>query len=459
MTDNRAGTISSVRKTKWANVIFWTVMYAFVFLVATKWFIFEDGIVSFQFSMATMYQHIALLSTIIIGFIILKKCDVHIPKIICCAIAIVLILIGAIFSEVRSHIAFLICLSVVLGILADCSLITYTYEMNNSERLFGISLCHLLVAGVAIYSCFFNRETSAFWWLIFALAIIALGSCLFEKKEVEASVYMQEPFQKKLYVPIILACIGGITAVLSSMVTIQSLVADYKYIRLFYYAGAALGAILYFVIYRFSPKPATVTLITGFSFSVICIFLYMISSKVGLYISAIFGGATFNICMMNLYYILCNIIKKYDNPLLLKTFTISANFMGIIIGVGAVMMFFYASAMGYKIVLAVCLVGDVIILALSMFWDKGISITATQEEYFRFDTTVTKSQVYKITGLTDKEIEVADLLLEGLSLKEIANRLFVSENTAKTHRSAVYKKMQVSSREDLVKKMENTIDE
>jgi len=41
-----------------------------------------------------------------------------------------------------------------------------------------------------------------------------------------------------------------------------------------------------------------------------------------------------------------------------------------------------------------------------------------------------------------------------LSLREIAEKLFISENTAKTHRTAVYKKMQVGSKEELIKKMQ-----
>ena len=71
----------------------------------------------------------------------------------------------------------------------------------------------------------------------------------------------------------------------------------------------------------------------------------------------------------------------------------------------------------------------------------------------RLDTTVTKAHVYEIVGLTEKEKEVAECLLGGLSLKEIAAKLYVSENTVKTHRSNVYRKMEVSSREELAKKL------
>ncbi|MBO4380694.1 MAG: helix-turn-helix transcriptional regulator, partial [Clostridia bacterium] len=134
-----------------------------------------------------------------------------------------------------------------------------------------------------------------------------------------------------------------------------------------------------------------------------------------------------------------------------------SNFMGIAIAVAATMTFFFADEKAVKIWLSICLAGDVVVIATSIFWDKAISATAQQEEYVRFDTTLTKAQAYEAVGLTEKEIEVADLLLEGLSLREIANKLFISENTAKTHRSSIYKKMQVSSKEEFVERINHTV--
>jgi DNA-binding CsgD family transcriptional regulator len=49
-------------------------------------------------------------------------------------------------------------------------------------------------------------------------------------------------------------------------------------------------------------------------------------------------------------------------------------------------------------------------------------------------------------GLTPREIEVARLAVEGLTCREIAKRLFVSENTVKTHLEHVYDKLCVRNR-------------
>src|SRR5262245_1698336 len=53
-------------------------------------------------------------------------------------------------------------------------------------------------------------------------------------------------------------------------------------------------------------------------------------------------------------------------------------------------------------------------------------------------------------GLTGRELEVLQLVAEGLSTREMADRLFVSENTVKTHASRVFDKLGASRRTQAV---------
>lgn len=56
------------------------------------------------------------------------------------------------------------------------------------------------------------------------------------------------------------------------------------------------------------------------------------------------------------------------------------------------------------------------------------------------------------SGISKRELEVLQLMAEGLSNKEIADKLFVSENTIKTHSSKLFEKMEVSRRTQAVDK-------
>ena len=53
-------------------------------------------------------------------------------------------------------------------------------------------------------------------------------------------------------------------------------------------------------------------------------------------------------------------------------------------------------------------------------------------------------------GLTPRELDVLQLIAEGLSTREMAERLFVSENTVKTHSGRVLDKLGASRRTQAV---------
>jgi DNA-binding CsgD family transcriptional regulator len=55
-------------------------------------------------------------------------------------------------------------------------------------------------------------------------------------------------------------------------------------------------------------------------------------------------------------------------------------------------------------------------------------------------------------GITPREHEILGLIAEGLSNREIGERLFVSENTVKTHSSRLFDKMSVNRRVRAVQK-------
>lgn len=59
----------------------------------------------------------------------------------------------------------------------------------------------------------------------------------------------------------------------------------------------------------------------------------------------------------------------------------------------------------------------------------------------------------RLDVLTNREKEIAQLLIQGYTRKEICNRLSISINTLKTHIRHIYRKLDVTSKESLLKKL------
>ncbi len=65
---------------------------------------------------------------------------------------------------------------------------------------------------------------------------------------------------------------------------------------------------------------------------------------------------------------------------------------------------------------------------------------------------VINSEKLKSHGVSDRELEVLQLMAQGLSNQEIANKLFVSLHTIKTHSSNLYSKLNVKRRTQAIQK-------
>lgn len=68
-----------------------------------------------------------------------------------------------------------------------------------------------------------------------------------------------------------------------------------------------------------------------------------------------------------------------------------------------------------------------------------VSRSSNYDEYFNIS-------IDKINSLTKREYEVLILIAEGLSNKDIADRLYISEKTVKNHVSNIFKKLDLNDR-------------
>jgi DNA-binding CsgD family transcriptional regulator len=87
----------------------------------------------------------------------------------------------------------------------------------------------------------------------------------------------------------------------------------------------------------------------------------------------------------------------------------------------------------------------------------GLSLTKTKEVLVVREVPVPASAAFvrdeaKVAelGITPRELEILELIATGLSTREVAAKLFVSENTVKTHTGRLFGKLQVNRRTQAV---------
>ena len=87
----------------------------------------------------------------------------------------------------------------------------------------------------------------------------------------------------------------------------------------------------------------------------------------------------------------------------------------------------------------------------------GLKLTRKKEVLVVKEVLVSSSQPFafneermKNLGITKRELEILELIAQGMSNREIAEKLFVSENTVKTHSSRLFDKLSAKRRTQAV---------
>jgi len=87
----------------------------------------------------------------------------------------------------------------------------------------------------------------------------------------------------------------------------------------------------------------------------------------------------------------------------------------------------------------------------------GLKLTKKKEVIVVKEVPVPVTQAFTLNeerlknlGITRRELEILELIAKGLSNREIADKLFVSENTVKTHSSRLFNKLSARLRTQAV---------
>lgn len=97
---------------------------------------------------------------------------------------------------------------------------------------------------------------------------------------------------------------------------------------------------------------------------------------------------------------------------------------------------------------------DEIVPAIRTVYDKKYYLGSKISEFVVQDYISTRNKPIKlksVSSLTDREREVLQLIVEGLSNKEISNKLSISLKTALVHRNNIMQKLDIHSQVQLIR--------
>lgn len=106
--------------------------------------------------------------------------------------------------------------------------------------------------------------------------------------------------------------------------------------------------------------------------------------------------------------------------------------------------------LGIEIIVAVV---SIVFFFLGLYFRKKWQ--ANSGDNFLGENQINYSALKKL-GISDREQEVLQHLSNGLSNKEIADQLFITESTTKSHVSSIYQKLKVSRRAQAILKAQQS---
>lgn len=170
----------------------------------------------------------------------------------------------------------------------------------------------------------------------------------------------------------------------------------------------------------------------------------------------------FGVCDLFWWSIIGELLDYVKNPAKLFGIGLSANILGIFIGYILGVKFLNISNEINSSILALSIV--LIILMILPFLNKYLS-TIIEDHIFLFNlynreekrNKVIDKTINKYPSLTDRENEIVNLLCTGRTYKMIAEELYLSENTIKTHIKKIYSKYNVQSKSQLIKMLQEEL--
>ena len=445
-------------------LVMWVLYYTWVVAFATWWKVSPVANSAFDTQIRSSIHIVNLLSSAAFAFIIQREWYVKALRIGSVLIVMSMISFYALPSVSLKMFA-AVSGAVIMGCVNICILLSFVFTLNNTEKLYAVVSSNVLIQLVSLMN---EHIPSGLVKSIisFALLIFSLSAVLFFRRELSL---VENPdvtsyklvMSPRVYLSLFFNCVIVILCkgVGKGILNIATVSAGSS-IPTGYYIGGLAGCLVYVLVYAFIKK--AYIWLGNLTFSGIAIGLLcdtFIPQAPGSAIPfAVFLGFGSAIGMINMYYIIGVIGKKYDS---LHYIRMSILFIGICGGTVGIIMGNMISRIGTIEISNSASVFSVVVMLAFMF----VSPVMERAEYVNDwgldsgNTEVGGSRLslFKTYGLSKREAEVCELLLQGYTLRQISAILPIAYSTVNTYCTSAYRKLGINSRTELLLKFKDLI--
>lgn len=416
---------------------------------------------------STIFQ-IALLivpQIIMLPIIIIKRpitpINNHIPVsiIMCLAGTIIIWIFG---NNVHNIIQYMF--TMMGAIISGCGALLFIYstavsftKYDSVDNTFKLMAFIILIANILYNICEllikYNLTMISELLIVFELIVALYLSFTFkDKKDFERPEYKIHINKKAVFLICLIFFLLNIGGGIIFEIIEPILIKSYSFADCYYilpYIVATIAVINILKRNRLSLDIlllfATILIIIGF------FFFLQLDNRPIILVSNFFIQSGYAILDIFMWGMVAKMVYVYDRYYEISAYTMSCNVTAVLIG-RVVSKIIIAYNANIQLIIFIGLLGILISIVLIPYLSKitikdlndGIE-KLNQEIENQNNAGLLKNQVV----LTEREKEIFDLLVSNLTNKEIAEKLFISDNTLKTHAKNIYSKMNVSGKKQL----------
>jgi len=466
MIDSKVTNIKNISKKNLPYIITWILYYAWVIVFTTWWTASPLTDEVYGTDSRVILHSLNLLSSAIVVFFMkkqwFKKFSIIGGFLIIISSILFALTKDPTFLGATAHLIVTVILACSLGIVNGGILVPFVYVMNNTEKFYSVVGTNLLISLLVLFQELEFLNISNGFIFSFVMLVLSLIPIFFfkvsdyKKKEKEHENYIVKT-PKILYITLVLNCLYVIfcKGVGKSFLLLANETVTFN-LGIIFYIGGIIGCIIYFIIYHFFKQSNHATWNITFATFALSMFIYYIADTFLLKcIFSFFVGIGSTIGMINMYYILGVIGRKYWNHTYIKA---SIFFIGVCGGASGTLLGNHLTLANDANLSMIFSIISLVIVLILLSISPTLALTYYQDKWHEDST---KGQVdikdirkFQKYNLTDREIEVANCLIDNYTNRQIAATLGISENTVKSHCKNIFKKMDIYSKNEIAKKIQ-----